>query len=203
MNLQQKLKRKIRKLQAINCEQCFNVGLYYHYQFFNTIYIIFSACTCSETPVFWKLEAWTHSHKHVISPDRALDYGGRVVGAFPPDGDCCDFKALCFRGSLRAWVQIPSAVIFVYSRLLQLWLCVFMFMLFVTAAILLSINAIWSENNCLCKMKKFLYISCNYQAFMLLYPWERLFMLIYKARWLLTSSSKLKLDSYNKADGQR
>ena len=45
-----------------------------------------------------------------------------------------------------------------------------------------------------------LLVSHPHKAFMLFYPCERYFTLIFRARWLLTTSSKLKSDPHNKAD---
>ena len=58
--------------------------------------------------------------------------------AFPPDKNCRDFKVLYARGSLRAWVRIPSVVIFVYSQLNQLRLYVFMFVFDTEAVIAIT-----------------------------------------------------------------
>ena len=61
--------------------------------------------------------------RHVLSDVSAPISGINIrhlVISWIRQKDACDFKALYVRGSGRAWVRIPSAVIFVHSKLIQL-----------------------------------------------------------------------------------
>ena len=66
-----------------------------------------------------QLETWTHSHEYVRLPDWTLDCRG---WGFSPERDYRDFKALCDRGSLRAWIRTSSVAIFCIPHLFGLWL---------------------------------------------------------------------------------